>query len=153
MTHTFVVLKISQAAWDEIAEALRKASYDHVFRLDGDGQALIDMHGIALGSPGASIPQAPEPSRVKGLDTAGIVYCRAHDFGLCPRHREDCLNSETIPCQLAAWPEHASRAPYCSVCEGRLKPKARPEVCPDRPHEHDSEGRLIFFGNSPEPAK
>lgn len=43
-THTYAVLEISKAAYDEIAFALRAANYDHVFMEDG----LIDMHGLAL---------------------------------------------------------------------------------------------------------
>ena len=43
VTHTYATLEISKAAYDEIAEKLRAAEYDHAF----DG-GLIDMHGIAL---------------------------------------------------------------------------------------------------------
>jgi hypothetical protein len=43
-THTFVELEISPAAWQEIAEKLRAAGYDHAFADD----RTIDMHGIAL---------------------------------------------------------------------------------------------------------
>lgn len=42
-THTFAVLEVSAAAYDEIASKLREAGYDHVF-IDEH----IDMHGIAL---------------------------------------------------------------------------------------------------------
>jgi hypothetical protein len=42
-THTYAILKLSRAAYDEIAEKLRAASYDHAF----DGE-LIDMHGLAV---------------------------------------------------------------------------------------------------------
>lgn len=43
-THTYAVLEISQAAWDEIEAYLLDASYDHALTAPG----LIDMHGIAL---------------------------------------------------------------------------------------------------------
>jgi hypothetical protein len=43
-THTYALLEISQAAYDEIAAKLREASYDHAF-LDG---GAIDMHGLAV---------------------------------------------------------------------------------------------------------
>lgn len=43
MTHTYVVLEVSKACYDEIAKKLKEAGYDHVFN---DGE--IDMHGIAL---------------------------------------------------------------------------------------------------------
>ncbi|MEX0741485.1 MAG: hypothetical protein WD079_01725, partial [Phycisphaeraceae bacterium] len=43
-TYTYAALEVSAAAYDEIAEKLRAAEYDHAFHDDG----LIDMHGIAL---------------------------------------------------------------------------------------------------------
>lgn len=43
MTHTYAELEISKAAYDEIADKLRRAGYDHVF----NGE-VIDMHGLAL---------------------------------------------------------------------------------------------------------
>jgi hypothetical protein len=43
-THTFAVLEISQAAWEEIARKLRATDYGHAFVED----KTIDMHGIAL---------------------------------------------------------------------------------------------------------
>ena len=42
-THTYVELEVSALAYDEIADKLRAANYDHCF----DGEA-IDMIGIAL---------------------------------------------------------------------------------------------------------
>ena len=44
MTHTYVVLELSPAAYDEIAGKLKAAAYDHAFGDDGE----IDMHGIAV---------------------------------------------------------------------------------------------------------
>lgn len=44
VTHTFAELEVSADTYDEIAEALRKADYDHAFMEDG----TIDMHGIGL---------------------------------------------------------------------------------------------------------
>jgi len=43
MTHTYAILEVSGACWDEIAGKLSDAGYKHSF--DGD---VIDMHGIAL---------------------------------------------------------------------------------------------------------
>jgi hypothetical protein len=40
-------LEVSQAAYDEIAQKLRTAQYDHAFHKD-EGAEVIDMHGIAL---------------------------------------------------------------------------------------------------------
>ncbi len=47
-THTFVELPVSTAAFEEITEKLRKASYWHTFIMNGDKIDAIDMNGIAL---------------------------------------------------------------------------------------------------------
>jgi len=44
LPYTFVLMEVSQQAYDEIAKKLRDAGYDHVFGDDGE----MDMHGIAL---------------------------------------------------------------------------------------------------------
>lgn len=44
-THTYAVLEISQAAWDEIAGKLRAAGYNHVFDKD---RKVIDGNGIGF---------------------------------------------------------------------------------------------------------
>lgn len=44
VTHTFVELELSRAAYDEIAAKLREAGYDHAFMEDG----AIDMHGMGI---------------------------------------------------------------------------------------------------------
>lgn len=52
-TYTYVVLEVSDAAYDEIAGKLREAGYDHVF--DGEGKkCVMDMHGIAIGREGSA---------------------------------------------------------------------------------------------------
>lgn len=43
MSHTYVVLAVSQAAYDEIRGKLAEAGYQHSF----NGEE-IDMHGLAL---------------------------------------------------------------------------------------------------------
>lgn len=43
-THTYAVLEISNAAYDEIRAKLEAAGYQHAFMDDGE----IDMHGIAV---------------------------------------------------------------------------------------------------------
>ena len=55
-THTYAVLDVSAAAYDEIAAKLREAGYEHAFLperteiegLQSERGALIDMHGIAI---------------------------------------------------------------------------------------------------------
>ncbi len=44
MTHTYVLMELSPAAYDEIAAKMRAAGYDHTFNHEGE----IDMHGIAV---------------------------------------------------------------------------------------------------------
>ena len=46
-THTFAVLEVSQAAYDEIAAKLTAADYGHCFLMSA-GVPVIDMGGIAL---------------------------------------------------------------------------------------------------------
>lgn len=46
-THTYALLEISEAAYEEIAGKLREAGYGHAFGEDGE----IDMHGIAVIKP------------------------------------------------------------------------------------------------------
>jgi hypothetical protein len=43
-THTYALMEVSQATYDEIADLFRKAGYDHVFMENG----VIDMQGIGL---------------------------------------------------------------------------------------------------------
>jgi hypothetical protein len=47
VTHTYVVLRISKAAYQEIKKKLEEADYQHTFHED-DGEIVIDMHGIAV---------------------------------------------------------------------------------------------------------
>lgn len=47
-TRTYVILDISQAAYDEIAKKLRDAKYDHAFHQEEGAAEVIDMQGIAL---------------------------------------------------------------------------------------------------------
>lgn len=46
-THTYVILPVSQAAYDEIREKLRAAGHGDQFHTDSDGET-IDMHGLAI---------------------------------------------------------------------------------------------------------
>lgn len=42
--HTYALLELSPAAYEEIAKKLRDAGYDHAFNDEGE----IDMHGIGV---------------------------------------------------------------------------------------------------------
>jgi hypothetical protein len=81
MTHTYALLEVSPAAYDEIAAKLREAGYNQAFGDEGE----IDMHGIALGradsdecstSPGNDEP-APEPNDTGGVQASppAVRYC------------------------------------------------------------------------------
>jgi len=69
MTHTYAELEVSRATYDEIAQKLREAGYDHVFMPErGRETPTIDMHGIGLilegttmaeGTARAAAPDAP----------------------------------------------------------------------------------------------
>lgn len=47
MTHTYAILKISQAAFDEIKAKLEAAGYTDQFHED-EKRLVIDMHGLAV---------------------------------------------------------------------------------------------------------
>jgi hypothetical protein len=46
-THTFAVLDVSKAAYEEIKKKLEAAGYQHTFIQDGE-RIVIDLNGIAL---------------------------------------------------------------------------------------------------------
>lgn len=47
-THTYVILELSQRAYEEIRDSLEKAGYQHAFHEDMDGRPVIDMQGLAV---------------------------------------------------------------------------------------------------------
>lgn len=49
ITHTYVVMELSKAAYDEIKQKLEAAGYDHAIHIEaGTALPIIDMHGIAV---------------------------------------------------------------------------------------------------------
>lgn len=54
MTYTYAILKVSPAAYAEIAKKLMDAGYEDQFHGDDgdDDGVVIDMHGIALATKG-----------------------------------------------------------------------------------------------------
>lgn len=60
MTHTYVILEISQSAYDEVAKKLREAKYDHAFHKTAGDRDVIDMHGIAVSGDGRAIDRLEE---------------------------------------------------------------------------------------------
>lgn len=64
-THTYAVLRVSNAAYDEIANALKAAGYSHSFHENSEYGTVIDMHGIALADtllPSEETTQCRTPS-------------------------------------------------------------------------------------------
>ena len=49
-THTFVILQISETAFEEIKTKLTEAGYSHTFHENDEYGLVIDMHGIGLAS-------------------------------------------------------------------------------------------------------
>lgn len=48
-THTYAILRVSAAAYQEIRRLLADAGYEDQFHEDSNHGEVIDMHGIALG--------------------------------------------------------------------------------------------------------
>lgn len=68
-THTYALLEVSTPVFNEIAQKLKKAGYDHAFT----GKAEIDMHGIGL---------APDPTIKPGtthIETLSILSNRTKE--------------------------------------------------------------------------
>jgi len=59
-THTYAVLEVSPAAYEEIRSLLEAAGYGHV-RVNRGGQVLLDMHGIALAPDSSTRGGGVEP--------------------------------------------------------------------------------------------
>ena len=47
-TYTYVVMPLSEAAFEEIRNKMVEAGYNHVFKDSGYHGTVIDMHGIAV---------------------------------------------------------------------------------------------------------
>jgi hypothetical protein len=48
MTHTYALLDVSPAVYDEVRAKLAAGGYEDQFHHDGEDPEVIDMHGIAL---------------------------------------------------------------------------------------------------------
>lgn len=54
---TYALMEISEAAFNEIAEKLMKAGYEHAVILRDDHVIHLNMHGIGLGREERKLPQ------------------------------------------------------------------------------------------------
>lgn len=64
-THTYAVMKVSSATFEEIASKLKEAGYSQAFLKEGQ---VLNMHGIALEKADPNIPGRPIGS-IGGLET------------------------------------------------------------------------------------
>lgn len=48
MSHTYAVLQISRAAFDEIRSKFKDAGYEHAFDDAAEGGPVVNMHGVAV---------------------------------------------------------------------------------------------------------
>lgn len=91
-THTFVILELSQAAYDEIAEKLRAAGYDYAFN-KCEGKIVIDMNGIAVGVEETQevMPIVDPTLACYGVGTPGSLGSRSKfsDFDDLTTHEKD----------------------------------------------------------------
>lgn len=55
MSHTYAVLEVSKATFDEVRQKLKEAGYEHAFHEDLFHDEVIDMHGIALQKEGSEV--------------------------------------------------------------------------------------------------
>jgi hypothetical protein len=96
-THTFVVLGLSHAAFDEISRKLKDAGYHHAFG-ESDGREVIDMQGIAVAcDPAPPLPgtsaQMPETRK----DAAYLFY----RYGNVGVDIDILLSVKPLPVELA----------------------------------------------------
>jgi hypothetical protein len=47
-THTYAILHVSEATYEEISKKLELAGYSDQFHIGPHGEIEIDMHGLAL---------------------------------------------------------------------------------------------------------
>lgn len=71
ITHTYALLEVSPAVYDEVARLLRAAGYAEAIN-----SGEIDMHGLALTRSEATIVTAEEPP-APGSDTFDPFLCDA----------------------------------------------------------------------------
>lgn len=89
-THTYAILEISPAAYDEIRSKLGAAGYESQFHED-DGQEVIDMHGIAVR---ASEPEGPD--EIEGLSSLAGVGAEP-DLTKCPSNTKEMQTLQLCP--------------------------------------------------------
>lgn len=94
MTHTYVLMELSDAAYAEIAEKMHAVGYDHAF--GGDGE--IDMHGIAVARTVKALNALPQ--RLEGQHCTTCKCNAIHDERHVPANP-----------MSRAWHKNASNGP------------------------------------------
>ncbi len=62
ITHTYVIMELSESAYQEIRKQLKDAGYNHAFHF-ADGSEQIDLTGIAIRrTPGTSEAKNDSPA-------------------------------------------------------------------------------------------
>lgn len=129
-THTYAILDVSTAAYDEIREKLKIAGYEHAFHRQGTGKArqedreVIDMHGIGLRQETAQRDEAqkreeidmstPTPNLTE-TEVGAAWYVDDNVFGMRTR-RQECVvvvsgpDADDEMCVMAGAESYLSRA-------------------------------------------
>jgi hypothetical protein len=87
MSHTYAILKVSKATYDEIAAKLLAAGYDHAFH-----GGAIDLHAIAI--------RVDEGPTMKDLVDRVVKLVRVAEG--CPISQEVCECPSSDQCVLSA---------------------------------------------------
>lgn len=81
VTYSYVILHVSQTAFDEIKKKIETAGqYDHIFHSHKDG-VVIDMHGIAIQAIGPVPLYNISPSQAQGMFEALEWFCSRVEKG------------------------------------------------------------------------
>lgn len=73
-THTYAILEISAAAYEEIRAKLEQAGYQHAFHPKADGRIAIDMYGIAVATDMSDVLDPPDADGDGGWEAATRDY-------------------------------------------------------------------------------
>lgn len=95
-THTLANLQVSARTYEEIADLLRKAGYDHAFLPDEEG--MISMQGIGITRPtptamGERLRKAREAAGLTQKEASRKTFIALHSLaeyeggGMTPQHR------------------------------------------------------------------
>lgn len=127
-THTYAVLELSEAAYQEIREAFERAGYGHAFHDDAEHGKLIDMHGIAVSCE--KVAGGPEPTTEAGTPCRRCSECIGEEHHWL-EHCEDPDEVETdVEPFVGFICKHCEvRAFQCEQCDGPIFPMTGATAC------------------------